>query len=115
MSRPSKPRTYQIPMGLPADQLDEYARQMNLAERRKWYAEHPEDNMRHRVNSAIHLLKKHDVTCIPTPPAPPWTNAEIRVILGNLAVFMGYHGADVERAMNSVPLHNTTEKQTGID
>lgn len=97
MSRSRKPRTYQIPMGLPEEKFDEYEHQIELAERRKWYAEHPEETMRHRVNSAIHLLGKHDMTPVPTPPAPPWTEQQVQTILVNLAVFMGYRGEELDK------------------
>lgn len=66
-------------------------RQAYLAKRRKYYAEHPADNLRHRLNSALHFLAKGGFMAIPIPADPPWTEEEAAEILVNIAHSMGFH------------------------
>lgn len=92
MSKPRKPRRrfYQIPLGLPESEFESYARQLDLADRRKWYAEHPEIVMQHRIRSAQHLLEKHGQLTIKNPPLPPWTAEQETEILLSVGRAMGY-------------------------
>lgn len=50
---------YQLPAGMTAQQLDEYARARMNETRRQYYARNPEKIIRNRLTSAANLLAKH--------------------------------------------------------
>lgn len=75
------------------DELQAARRAMHLAKRRKYYAEHPQENLRYRLQSAVNFLNKGGFMVIPDPPMPPWTEEEAREILVYIARMKGFYPA----------------------